>query len=216
MRQRRIESLSVAALLHSLATIGRPRGCRSCRSPIGWGAHRRRSRRTSMTPRARRRGRSRRAMSGCAAGAARTRSRGTERTPTRTARRSLPCDRPALDARARAGSAAPGGPATGWWTSTSATLIRWRRRTSPSGSLLQIVPCTREFRARVGLLLPRSGWRGVCWPVTTAEFGSSRRSLTGRPTSADGPWFQRLLHRHHRWVEHRSDRRRKAAVRPFH
>ena len=49
MRQRRIESLSVAALLHSLTTIGRPRGCRSRRSPIGSGAHPRRSRPTSTT-----------------------------------------------------------------------------------------------------------------------------------------------------------------------
>ena len=80
---------------------------------------------------------------GVCRGAARTRSRGTERTPSRTARRSLRGDRAALDARARAGSAAPGGPATGWWTSTSATLIRLRRRTSPSGSLFQIVPCGR-------------------------------------------------------------------------
>ena len=76
-------------------------------------------------------------------GAARTRSRGTERTPSRTARRSLRCDRAALDARARAGSAAPGGPATGWWTCTSATLIRLRRRASPSGPLFPIVPCGR-------------------------------------------------------------------------
>jgi hypothetical protein len=49
MRLWRIEWLSVAALSRSLATIARPRACRSCRSPIGWGAHRRRSRRTSTT-----------------------------------------------------------------------------------------------------------------------------------------------------------------------
>jgi hypothetical protein len=45
----------------------------------------------------------------------------------------------ALEAGARAGSDAPGGPAVGWLTSTSATPIRVRRRTSTSGSLLRVV-----------------------------------------------------------------------------
>jgi hypothetical protein len=49
----RIASLSVAGLLRSLATTGRPRGYRPRRSPIGGGPHRRQLRRTSTTRRAR-------------------------------------------------------------------------------------------------------------------------------------------------------------------
>ena len=50
----------------------------------------------------------------------------------------------ALDLRARAGSDATGGPATGWLTSTSAMPIRVRRRTSTSGSLLQVVEAVSQ------------------------------------------------------------------------
>jgi hypothetical protein len=56
----------------------------------------------------------------------------------------------ALEAGARAGSDAPGGPAVGWLTSTSATPIRVRRRTSTSGSLLRVVQLGRDSRARSG------------------------------------------------------------------
>ena len=108
---------------------------------------------------------------GVCRGAARTRSRGTERTPSRTARRSPRRDRAALDARARAGSAAPGGPATGWWTSTSATLIRLRRRTSPSGSLFQIVvlcgrgPSWSRASTRLAVLFFARGSRCLVPPL---------------------------------------------------
>jgi hypothetical protein len=44
-----VGSLSVGARSRLLATIGMRRVCRSRRSPAGWDAHRRRSRRTSMT-----------------------------------------------------------------------------------------------------------------------------------------------------------------------
>ena len=46
--------------------------------------------------------------------------------------------RAALDTRARAGRDAPGGPATGWLPSTSASPIQVRRRTTTSSSLLQV------------------------------------------------------------------------------
>ena len=67
-------------------TTASSRGSRSGRSRIAWVARRRRSRPTSTTPPATRRGPSRRATSACAAAVARTRSRATARaTRTRTA-----------------------------------------------------------------------------------------------------------------------------------
>jgi hypothetical protein len=69
----------------------------------------------------------------------------------------------ALEAGARAGSDAPGGPAVGWLTSTSATPIRVRRRTSTSGSLLRVVQTGSEVGADEGGCSPtRARARCAC------------------------------------------------------
>ena len=109
-------------------TTASSRASRSGRSPTVSVALRRRSRRTSTTPPARRRGRSRRATSASVGAALRTPRRATARaTPTRTARpatlaRPCGCGRATACSRRCARGASSGGrPPTSYdWTRTHA------------------------------------------------------------------------------------------------
>ncbi len=85
---RAVERRRAVALAHHFRES---EGLSIARSPSAWGAPRRRSRRTSMTRQAIRRGRSRHGTSACVEAAGPTPSRATARaTPTRTARRATP------------------------------------------------------------------------------------------------------------------------------
>ena len=164
---------SAAAPWRSLATSARPRGSRSCRSPIGWAARRRRSRRTSTTRPGRRRGRSRPATKGCAAAAAPTRSPATARAMrTRTARRAT---------RARSSG---GGPASAW-SRPCATGAAVRQ----AAVLVRLVADAARRRGGEALRRLNHG----CWPsasVVTAVWGSwsaARRAVGDAVNSARQP-----------------------------
>ena len=73
-------------------------------------------------------------------------------------------DRRPMDSGARAGSDAPGGPATGWLTSTSATLIRLRTADFAVGLALAGRPKCNRWVA----LLPSPTRREVWWDAHDA------------------------------------------------